>query len=99
IDAQHFVVIALRHRGWCLSHANAELNRARRASVRTRRVKGGAAVAPRLTFLVLHLGELGVDHVAVVGLLRALGLGARLGAGLLLLLLRVGVHLLAELLR
>src|SRR5712691_7771765 len=50
-----------------------------------------------LTYLVFHLGEFGVDDVALIGLARRLGLLASLGASLSLL--RIGVHLLAELLR
>src|SRR6266704_5142251 len=67
------------------------------ASARTRPVKAARVVAPLLTLLVLDLGEFGVDDVALIGLARRLGLLAGLGASLSLL--RIGVHLLAELLR
>src|SRR2546422_9273338 len=67
-------------------------------SMRTTKSKTSARL------LVLHLGELGVDHIAVV-LLAGFGLAlllararAALRAGLRLGLL-IGVHLLAELLR
>src|SRR5712692_3874477 len=65
-------------------------------SARTRPVKTARVVAPLLTFLVLDLGEFGVDDVALIGLARRLGVLAGLSA---LRLLRIGIHFLAEFLR
>src|SRR6185369_9670167 len=61
---------------------------------------GPLSVTRSLTrFLVLHFGELGVDHVALVLLAGRLGLARGLALRLLLLGLLRGIHLLAELLR
>src|SRR5437867_4977338 len=65
-------------------------------SARTRPVKAARIVAPLLTFLVLDLGEFGVDDVSLIGLARCFGFLAGLSA---LRLLRIGVHFLAEFLR
>src|SRR5687768_4525495 len=69
---------------------------AQRATLAARPAAEEAQTTRLTRLLVLHFGELGVDHVAVVLLLL---LGRRLLRLALRLRLLLGVHLLAELLR